>query len=313
MTDLLEEEQIEQEQEIEAPVELAAGKSSRQTDGLDAYIRKINKYPMLSVEDEYECVLNWQKTRDSRALDKLVNSHLRLAARIASGYMGYGLPYADLLSEGSVGILKAVDRFDVEKGFRFSTYASWWIQSAIKEYILRMWSMVRLGTTANQKKLFYQLRRLKRDMRAVEDNEIPDDYIDQISLELNIDRKEVVDMNLRMGGPDFSLNAPLVNEEGSEWQDALEDERENQEDAYMDRDQKSKRSELLVYALGALTEREYRIFTSRHLSEDPQTLGVIADELGLSRERIRQIEAAAMRKVTRAVKSKAVENRISAF
>lgn len=310
MTDLIEEEKIEDVDETE---EHEAGVSSQQEDGLDIYLRQIRKYPMLSVEEEYECVARWQDHRDSFALKKLVNSHLRLAAKIASGYMGYGLPFADLLSEGSVGILKAVDRFDVEKGFRFSTYASWWIQAAIKEYVLRMWSMVRLGTSSTQKKLFFQLRRIKRDLRAVDENEIPDDYIDQISTELNVPRKDVVDMNQRLSGPDYSLNMTLTDEEGGEWQDTLEDERDDQETTYVNRDLNSKRSQLLAYALESLNEREYLIFSRRHLTDNPPTLAVVADDLGLSRERIRQIEEKAMDKVKKAVKSKAIEQRIAMF
>lgn len=303
-------EEVEVE-ELEAD-ELATTEFVHRDEGFDAYMRKINKYPMLTVEEEYDYIKRWQKSRDSRALDKVVNSHLRLAARIAGGYLGYGLPFEDLLSEGSVGILKAVDRFDVSKGFRFSTYATWWIQAAVKEYILRMWSMVRLGTTANQKKLFFQLRRLKRDLRAVDDNELPDDYIDQISDELKIDRNEVLDMNQRMAGQDFSLNAQLVDEEGTEWQDTLEDDKDDQETDLVNRDLHSKRSMLLVDALEGLTEREYMIFSRRHLSEEPPTLAIIADEMGMSRERVRQIEAAAYDKVQRFVTMKATEQRMTA-
>ncbi len=309
MTEQIEFVVIEEEEEL---VELEAPQLAFQDEGFSAYMRKINKYPMLTVEEEYDCVTRWQTTRDSRALDKLVNSHLRLAARIAGGYLGYGLPFEDLLSEASVGILKAVDRFDTSKGFRFSTYATWWIQAAVKEYVLRMWSMVRLGTSANQKKLFFQLRRLKRDMRAVEENEIPEDYIDQISLELNIARDEVIDMNQRMAGPDFSLNSQLVDEEGTEWQDTLEDDNEDQETTLVNRDQHAKRSMLLTDALQALSEREYIIFSRRHLSDDPPTLAIIADEMGMSRERVRQIEVAAYDKVQRAVRSKATEQRMTA-
>jgi RNA polymerase sigma-32 factor len=314
MTEILESENlVEIEEEEEAPAELEAGKTSRQQDGFDLYLRKINKYPLLTVEEEYDCINRWQESRDSRALDKLVNSHLRLVARIAAGYKGYGLPMPDLVSEGSVGMMQAVDRFDTERGFRFSTYASWWIQSAIKEYVLRMWSMVRLGSTATQKKLFFQLRRLKQQLRAAEANEIPDDYIDQISQDLNVNRRDVMDMNLRLAGPDFSLNAPLAEEEGGEWMDILEDERDDQETAMMSRDETSRRSHLLAQALQALSPREYKIFFARHLSEDPLTLATMADELGLSRERIRQIEAAALNKVKRAVKSKAIEQRMIAY
>ncbi len=310
MADLLEAEQIEELEEAEVH---AAGISSTQEDGLDLYLRQIRKYPMLTTEEEYDCITRWQESRDSRALQKVVNSHLRLAAKIASGYMGYGLPFDDLLSEGSVGILKAVDKFDVSMGFRFSTYATWWIQAAIKEYVLRMWSMVRLGTNATQKKLFFQLRRIKRDLRAVEANEIPDDYIDQISKELKVPRKDVMDMNLRMAGPDFSLNVAMADEDGSEWQDTLEDEADDQETKLVDRDTQSKRSALLAHALESLDEREYAIFSRRQLSENPPTLNVMAEEMGLSRERIRQLEERALNKVKKAVRSKAVEQRISMF
>jgi RNA polymerase sigma-32 factor len=307
MTDLLEEEKIE---EVE---EHAAGVSSQQEDGLDLYLRQIRKYPILTAEIEYDCVTRWQENRDSLALKKLVNSHLRLAAKIASGYMGYGLPFDDLISEGSVGILKAVDKFDISKGFRFSTYASWWIQAAIKEYVLRMWSMVRLGTNASQQKLFFQLRRLKHEMRSVDENEIPDDYIDQISKDLNIPRKDVVDMNLRMAGPDYSLNTLLVEEEGSEWQDAIEDEADDQETTYINHDVQAKRTQLLNYALESLNEREYKIFIRRQLSENPPTLNIMAEEMGLSRERIRQIEEKALDKIKKAVRAKAIEQRIPMY
>lgn len=306
-------EQIELEiiEEVEELVELETPSANHRDEGFDAYMRQISRYPMLTIEEEYDYIKRWQKHRESRALDKLVNSHLRLAAKIAGGYLGYGLPLEDLLSEGTVGILKAVDRFDTEKGFRFSTYATWWIQAAVKEYILRSWSMVRLGTSANQKKLFFQLRKLKMQMRSVDANELPSDYIEQISRELDIGYDEVLDMNNRMSGPDFSLNAQLADDEGAEWQDALEDERDDQETALISTNEQSVRSGLLASALKGLTEREYRIFSLRHLNDDPPTLSIIADEMGISRERVRQIEAAAFNKVQRSVRSQATEQRVA--
>lgn len=281
-----------------------------QEDGLNQYLRKIRKYPMLTQEEEYEYVLRWQKYRDSQALKKLVNSHLKLVAKIASGYLGYGLPYSDLISEGSIGVMQALDRFDSERGFRFSTYASWWIKAAIKEYVLKSWSMVKLGTTSSQKKLFFQLRKLKHELRSTEGEGLPDDYIEQIAKELNVSRKDVEDMNQRMAGPDYSLNTPISTEEGGEWQDWLEDEKDDQETILVQQDEQKKRSALLEYALEYLNDREYIIFTRRNLAENPPTLAVIANEYGLSRERVRQIEAKAYDKVQKAMRKKAVEMRI---
>lgn len=291
-----------------------AGEYGGQDDNLENYLRKIRNYPMLTQEEEYECVVRWQQSRDSKALNKLVNSHLRLAARIAANHKGYGLSFDDMLSEGSIGILKAVDRFDVSKGFRFSTYATWWIQAAIKEFVMRNWSMVKLGTSAAQKKLFFKLRKMKRELRDVDDNEIPDDYIEQIAAELEVDIEDVHDMNMRMSGQDFSLNVSVINEdEGSEWQDILEDESNDQETGLIISDEKKKQSEVLKYALGSLNEREYLVFCRRQLTDNPPSLHILSVELGISRERVRQIEEKSLWKVKRAVKSKSVENRIQMF
>lgn len=300
------------EEDVEV-IEFLPTNSNKHLESIDIYLKKIRSYPMISQKDEYEAITRWKEHRDSRALEKITHSHLRLAAKISAGYMGYGLPFDDLLSEASLGIIKAIDRFDIHREVRFSTYASWWMHAAIKDYVLRMWSSVRLGTSASQKKLFFQLRSLKQKLRSIEDNEIPDDYIQQISQQLDIPEKEVRDMGLRMAGQDYSLNVALGEEDGMEWQDVLEDDVLNQEDKMVSDNFDHKKSMLLRQALEALDEREYVIFYRRNLTENPSTLQTLSTELSISRERVRQIEEKAMLKVTRTIKSKALEQRIISY
>lgn len=301
---------FEDEDEAKAVIPEA---SSKQLDGLDAYLQKIRKYPILSQPDEYEAISRWQSHRDSKALQKVTNSHLRLAATVAAKYLGYGLPFDDLISEATVGMIKAVDRFDIKREVRFSTYAIWWMHANIKEYVLNMWSSVRLGSNSTQRKLFFQLRRIKENLRNSDENEIPDDYIQQISEKTGTSYKDVYNMSLRLGGQDYSLNTTLSDEDGSEWQDILEDEIPNQEDQMIDGNMNAKRSELLKLALESLNEREYVIFYRRQLTENPPTLQNLSTELSISRERIRQIEERALSKVIKMVKNKAIEQRIISY
>ncbi len=277
-----------------------------------AYLRKIQKFPILSAEEEYQLAKRWQENKDQKALQKLVNSHLRLVAKIAHGYKGYGFPFSDLMSEGTVGIMQALDRFDPEKGFRLSTYATWWIHASIKEFVLKSWSLVKIGTTAAQKKLFFSLRRLKNELQKLEEREgrITEEIIAKISETLDVTKQEVRDMDSRMASQDYSLNTPISAEMEGEWIDWLEDDSENQEIKYVAREELSKKRELLDYALGYLNPREVQIFKSRFLSEDPPTLNVIAQDFNLSRERVRQIEIQAFKKVQKAMRQKAIEMRM---
>lgn len=264
---------------------------------------------MLEAEEELRLAKLWIEKKDEKAAEKLVNSHLRLVAKIASGYRGYGFPFNDLISEGAVGIMEGLKRFDPEKGARFSTYVSWWIHASLKEYVLRSWSLVRMGTTASQKKLFFSLRRVRERLQQLEVESSEAETISIIAQELNVSERDVQEMGQRLSG-DYSLNAPVADMRGGEWQDWLEDESDDQETEVGNAQEWSKRRELLNYALECLNPREQHIFTERHLKDKPATLSVIAEEFGLSRERIRQIEMRSMDKVTQAVKRKAVEMRL---
>ncbi|MDX2263815.1 MAG: RNA polymerase sigma factor RpoH [Hyphomicrobiales bacterium] len=273
--------------------------------GLTRYLEEIRRFPMLEPQEEYMLAKRWQEHEDADAAQKLVTSHLRLVARIAMGYRGYGLPIGEVVSEGNVGLMQAVKRFDPDKGFRLATYAMWWIRAAIQEYILRSWSLVKMGTTASQKKLFFNLRRLKGQMQALEDGDLRPDQVAKIATHLGVPETDVVSMNRRLGG-DSSLNAPLrADAEGGEWQDWLVDETADQETSLLDREELEHRRNYLQSALEGLNDRERRIFAARRLADDPLTLEELSEEFGVSRERIRQIEVRAFEKVQKAVQKSA--------
>ncbi|WP_420394679.1 RNA polymerase sigma factor RpoH [Acuticoccus sp.] len=269
--------------------------------GLSRYLDEIRKFPMLEPQQEYMLAKAYLEHDDSDAAHKLVTSHLRLVAKIAMGYRGYGLPIAEVISEGNVGLMQAVKRFDPEKGFRLATYAMWWIKAAIQEYILRSWSLVKLGTTANQKRLFFNLRKVKSSIQALEDGDLRPDQVTAIATKLNVPEQDVISMNRRLSG-DSSLNAPIRQEADSgEWQDWLVDESTSQEEVLAENEELDNRRALLKDALGVLNEREKRIFEQRRLAEEPMTLEALSSEFGVSRERVRQIEVRAFEKVQKAV------------
>lgn len=275
--------------------------------GLARYLEEIRRFPMLEPREEYMLAKRWQEHEDTAAAQKLVTSHLRLVARIAMGYRGYGLPIGEVISEGNVGLMQAVKRFDPDKGFRLATYAMWWIRAAIQEYILRSWSLVKMGTTAAQKKLFFNLRRLKGQLQAFEDGDLRPEHVKSIATKLGVAEEDVVSMNRRLGG-DSSLNAPLrADTEGGEWQDWLVDDAPNQESMLADREEMDSRRSYLTSAIKTLTPRERRIFEARRLTDEPLTLEELSAEFGVSRERIRQIEVRAFEKVQMAVKKAAEE------
>ena len=271
--------------------------------GLSRYLEEIRRFPMLEPQEEFMLAKRWREHGDREAAHKLVTSHLRLVAKIAMGYRGYGLPIAEVVSEGNVGLMQAVKRFEPDKGFRLATYAMWWIKAAIQEYILRSWSLVKMGTTANQKKLFFNLRKAKGRISALEEGDLKPDQVKTIAHRLGVTEQDVVDMNRRLGG-DASLNAPLrVGGEGEgEWQDWLVDDSASQESVLVAEEESSNRHKALIDALGVLNERERRIFEARRLKDDPVTLEDLSSEFGVSRERVRQIEVRAFEKVQDAVK-----------
>lgn len=269
---------------------------------LSRYLQEIRKYPLLTPEEELTLSRKWRDKGDVKAAHRLVTSHLRLVAKIAMGYRGYGLPINELISEGNVGMMQAVRRFDPDKGFRLATYAMWWIRAAIQEYILHSWSLVKMGTTAAQKKLFFNLRRLKGQMQAIEDGDLQPEQVNKIATTLGVPEQDVVNMNRRMAAPDHSLNAPMRTDESSEWQDRLVDDQHNQEEVYAENEELSGRKALLTSALDTLNEREKHIFTQRRLMDEPSTLEDLAHEYGISRERVRQIEVRAFEKVQAAMK-----------
>lgn len=269
--------------------------------GLQKYLSEVRKFPMLEPQEEYMLAKCWREHNDRNAAQKLVTSHLRLVAKIAMGYRGYGLPIGEVVSEGNVGLMQAVKKFDPEKGFRLATYAMWWIRASIQEYVLRSWSLVKLGTTSSQKKLFFNLRKVKSQLNAYEDGDLKPEQISEIANRLGVPEDDVVSMNQRMQG-DASLNAPLSKEsESGEWQDWLVDDEVDQETALGDSQELDHRLDLLKDAMGVLNEREAKIFEARRLSETPQTLEELSQEHGVSRERIRQIEVRAFEKVQEAV------------
>jgi RNA polymerase sigma-32 factor len=276
--------------------------------GLSRYLDDIRRFPMLQPDEEYMLAKRWQEHTDSDAAQKLITSHLRLVARIAMGYRGYGLPIGEVISEGNVGLMQAVKRFEPDKGFRLATYAMWWIRASIQEYVLRSWSLVKMGTTASQKKLFFNLRRMKGQIQALEEGDLKPEHVKQIATKLGVPEVDVISMNRRLGG-DSSLNAPLRadTEGGGEWQDWLVDDKPGQEEIMIESEEMGRRKSYLSHALSTLNEREKRIFEARRLADTPATLEDLSTEFGVSRERIRQIEVRAFEKVQKAVQRSALD------
>jgi RNA polymerase sigma-32 factor len=276
--------------------------------GLNRYLDEIRRFPMLEPQEEYMLAKRYQEHEDRNAAHKLVTSHLRLVAKIAMGYRGYGLPIGEVISEGNVGLMQAVKKFEPDRGFRLATYAMWWIKAAIQEYILRSWSLVKMGTTANQKRLFFNLRRLKGRIQAIEEGDLKPEQVTEIATKLNVSEEEVISMNRRLSG-DASLNAPIKAAEGDsgQWQDWLVDDHDSQEDILIEQDELDSRRALLSNALKVLNDREKRIFEARRLREEPITLEELSTEFDISRERVRQIEVRAFEKVQDAVRKAALE------
>jgi len=271
--------------------------------GLNRYLSEIRKFPMLTKDEEFMLAKRWQQHQDPKAAHKLVTSHLRLVAKIAMGYRGYGLPVGEVISEGNVGLMQAVKKFDPERGFRLATYAMWWIKASIQEYVLRSWSLVKMGTTAAQKKLFFNLRKVKSEISALEEGDLRHDQVEQIATKLGVSEDDVISMNRRMSAPDSSLNAPLRAAEGdSEWQDWLVDDKQvSQETVLADAEEYDQRMELMKEAMGELNDREREILTERRLKDNPTTLEDLAERFGVSRERVRQIEVRAFEKLQKAM------------
>ena len=280
---------------------------------LSRYLQEIRKYPMLTSEEELDLSRRWRNSEDMEAAHKLVTSHLRLVAKIAMGYRGYGLPVGELISEGNVGMMQAVKRFDPDRGFRLATYAMWWIRAAIQEYILHSWSLVKMGTTAAQKKLFFNLRRLKGQMQAIEDGDLQPEQVAKIARVLAVPEQDVINMNRRLAAPDHSLNAPVRADSEGEWQDWLVDESESQETMIAEREEVSGRKALLANALKTLNERERHILIERRLKDDATTLEDLSQQYGISRERVRQIEVRAFEKLQKSMKGQVAERRQAAL
>jgi RNA polymerase sigma-32 factor len=279
--------------------------------GLARYLREIRKFPLLAQEEEYMLAKRWREHSDPEAAQRLVTSHLRLVAKIAMGYRGYGLPLADLIAEGNLGMMQAVKRYDPERGFRLATYAMWWIRASIQEYILHSWSLVKLGTTAAQKKLFFNLRRIKGRIQAIDDGDLSPENLKLIATELNVPESDVIDMNRRLAGPDHSLNAPIrADGDSSEWQDWLEDDTEDQEQTLGEMEELGLRRDLLNSAMSQLTPRERDILEERRLKDQPATLEDLAQKYGVSRERVRQIEVRAFDKLQAQMKLAAQERKL---
>ena len=280
--------------------------------GLKNYLEEIKKFPMLSAEEEYTLANRWQVHKDTNAAHQLVTSHLRLVAKIAMGYKGYGLPITDIISEGNIGLMQAAQKFDPEKGFRLTTYAMWWIKAAMQEYILRSWSLVKIGTTAVQKKLFFNLRSAKNRIQAYEEGDLKQENLEKISNQLNVPEKEVINMNRRLSGGDPSLNASIKTdgEQTGEWQDWLESDEPNQEETYSEREEENLRKEMINESLQVLNERELDIIQTRKLSDTPTTLEDLSEKYNISRERIRQIEVRALEKVKEALEQSMSERKI---
>lgn len=279
--------------------------------GLSRYLDEIRKFPMLQPQEEYMLAKRWREHGDSAAAHRLVTSHLRLVAKIAMGYRGYGLPIGEVISEGNVGLMQAVKKFEPDKGFRLATYAMWWIRASIQEYILRSWSLVKMGTTAAQKKLFFNLRKAKSEISAIEDGDLRPEQVSHIATKLGVLDEEVISMNRRLSGPDASLNAPLRSDSESEWQDWLSDDAQvSQETQVAEDEERSIRMSLLEEAMTELTDRERHILTERRLKDDPTTLEELAAQYGVSRERVRQIEVRAFEKLQKAMRSAAEERNL---
>ena len=278
---------------------------------LSRYLQEIRKFPMLSAEEENALSLRWRDSEDLEAAHKLVTSHLRLVAKIAMGYRGYGLPVGELISEGNVGMMQAIKRFDPDRGFRLATYAMWWIRAAIQEYILHSWSLVKMGTTAAQKKLFFNLRRLKGQMQAIDDGDLQPEQVAKIAHALAVPEADVISMNRRLTAPDHSLNAPVRADSEGEWQDWLVDDVESQESELAEREELTGRKTLLNGALKSLNDRERHILIERRLKEDPSTLEDLSQQYGISRERVRQIEVRAFEKLQKAMHTQVTEQRRS--
>jgi len=279
--------------------------------GLSRYLTEIRKFPMLAKDEEFMLAKRWREHEDPEAAHRLVTSHLRLVAKIAMGYRGYGLPIGEVISEGNVGLMQAVKKFEPDKGFRLATYAMWWIRASIQEYILRSWSLVKMGTTAAQKKLFFNLRKAKSQISAFQDGDLRPEQVSEIATKLGVLDEEVISMNRRLSGPDASLNAPLRADGESEWQDWLEDsDAVSQETQVAESQEKSLRMSLLEAAMTELTERERHILTERRLKDDPTTLEELAGEYGVSRERVRQIEVRAFEKLQKSMRAAAAERNL---
>jgi RNA polymerase sigma-32 factor len=279
--------------------------------GLNRYLSEIKKFPILAPEEEYMLAKRWAEHQDTEAAAKLVNSHLRLVAKIAMGYRGYGLPTAELISEGNIGLMQGVKKFEPERGFRLATYAMWWIRASIQEYILRSWSLVKMGTTAAQKKLFFNLRRMKNQIEAFEDGDLKPADVTKIATDLGVSEEDVISMNRRMAmGGDTSLNVPLREEGDGQWQDWLVDTDPLQDERVAEAEETKMRHELLVEAMQALNDREKHILTERRLSDEPKTLEELSQVYDVSRERIRQIEVRAFEKLQKALMNLAGERRL---
>ena len=279
---------------------------------LTRYLQEIRKFPMLTPEEELRLSKNWRDTEDMASAHRLVTSHLRLVAKIAMGYRGYGLPIGELISEGNVGMMQAVKRFDPERGFRLATYAMWWIRAAIQEYILHSWSLVKMGTTAAQKKLFFNLRRLKGQMQAIDEGDLQPEQVAKIAHALAVPEQDVINMNRRLAAPDHSLNAPLRADSEGEWQDWLVDNAESQEETIGDAEEMTGRKALLANALKTLNERERHILIERRLKDNPTTLEDLSQHYDISRERVRQIEVRAFEKLQKSMHNQVSEQRRSA-
>ena len=281
--------------------------------GLSRYLSDIRKFPMLAKEEEFMLAKRWREHQDFDSARQLVNSHLRLVAKIAMGYRGYGLPIEEVISEGNVGLMQAVKKFEPDKGFRLATYAMWWIRASIQEYILRSWSLVKMGTTAAQKKLFFNLRKAKSEISALEEGDMHPDQVHLIATRLGVLDEEVISMNRRLSGPDASLNAPLRSDSENEWQDWLADDNAvSQETQLAESEEKSIRMSLLEAAMTELTDRERHILTERRLKDDPTTLEELAGQYGVSRERVRQIEVRGFEKLQKAMRAAAHERHLDA-
>ena len=279
--------------------------------GLSRYLSEIRKFPMLEPEEEFMLAKRYAEHADSEAAHRMVTSHLRLVAKIAMGYRGYGLPISEVISEGNVGLMQAVKRFDPDRGFRLATYAMWWIRAAIQEYILHSWSLVKIGTTAAQKKLFFNLRKVKGQLKAIEEGDLPPETVKEIATRLSVPENDVVDMNRRLSSHDHSLNAPLRIDGDGEWQDWLVDNSPNQEAIMAEHEEFDHRREALNGAIGVLNPRERRILVERRLKEEPATLDDLSKEFGISRERVRQIEVRAFEKIQRSIRNSAIEERLT--